>query len=200
MNCPKCNDSMVLAKATAFGDDYHYCRTCKKELSELQALVKPAGIDSQDALEIRIGYYGQLKAAQQASQWMPKAGDPVRCKTKYASQFTDGRIYILREDYDPRIGTIRPTMDDSGSTTNGLSINCFEPVNPSSQLQGLAAWTTPTKPDIRNFRVGQIVYDKRDTKREYLITSVDIQTETITLLDIYGRQFTDKPDDLTLVP
>jgi hypothetical protein len=27
---------MVLTQATNFGPEYHYCRTCKKELSELQ--------------------------------------------------------------------------------------------------------------------------------------------------------------------
>lgn len=37
MYCPKCQDAMILTKATAFGEEYHYCRTCKKELKELQA-------------------------------------------------------------------------------------------------------------------------------------------------------------------
>lgn len=41
MNCPNCNDSMVLTRATDFGDDYHYCRNCKKELSELVVLESP---------------------------------------------------------------------------------------------------------------------------------------------------------------
>ncbi len=35
MKCPQCKDVMVLAQATSFGEQYHYCRTCKKELSEM---------------------------------------------------------------------------------------------------------------------------------------------------------------------
>jgi hypothetical protein len=37
MNCPICKNEMVKARATNFGEDYDYCRTCKKELKELQA-------------------------------------------------------------------------------------------------------------------------------------------------------------------
>lgn len=36
MKCPKCFDDMVLTRATNFGSEYHYCRICKKELSELE--------------------------------------------------------------------------------------------------------------------------------------------------------------------
>jgi len=35
MNCPQCFAPMSRAKATDFGEEYHYCRGCKKELSEL---------------------------------------------------------------------------------------------------------------------------------------------------------------------
>lgn len=38
MNCPQCSNEMILAKATDFGAEYHYCRTCKKELSEMEKL------------------------------------------------------------------------------------------------------------------------------------------------------------------
>lgn len=38
MNCPSCSNLMILTRATAFGDEYHYCRTCKKELNELVKL------------------------------------------------------------------------------------------------------------------------------------------------------------------
>ncbi len=36
MNCPQCSNEMVKARATARGDEYDYCRTCRKELSEMQ--------------------------------------------------------------------------------------------------------------------------------------------------------------------
>lgn len=41
MDCPKCNDTMITAKATDFGDEYLYCRTCKQEFAEIEAAIKP---------------------------------------------------------------------------------------------------------------------------------------------------------------
>lgn len=35
MNCPQCKNEMVKARATNFGQDYDYCRVCKKEHSEM---------------------------------------------------------------------------------------------------------------------------------------------------------------------
>lgn len=35
MMCPTCETDMVKAKATAFGEEYDYCRSCKKELKEM---------------------------------------------------------------------------------------------------------------------------------------------------------------------
>lgn len=43
MNCPICSTVMVLAQATSFGESYHYCRTCKKELAEIQ--ISPLAAD-----------------------------------------------------------------------------------------------------------------------------------------------------------
>lgn len=39
MNCPKCTNEMIEAKATAFGEAYQYCRICKKELKEIESAV-----------------------------------------------------------------------------------------------------------------------------------------------------------------
>lgn len=42
MNCPQCSNPMIVTRATAFGEDYHYCRACKKEAKELiKTEVKP---------------------------------------------------------------------------------------------------------------------------------------------------------------
>ena len=41
MDCPSCSEPMVVAKATDFGEEYHYCRKCKKELKELYKLEPP---------------------------------------------------------------------------------------------------------------------------------------------------------------
>lgn len=42
MNCPKCAGEMVQAQATNFGEKYHYCRACKKELKELESAEVPS--------------------------------------------------------------------------------------------------------------------------------------------------------------
>lgn len=44
MNCPKCNEQMVTARASSFGSEYYYCRGCKKELAEL--MVRPVSTGS----------------------------------------------------------------------------------------------------------------------------------------------------------
>lgn len=38
MQCPSCSNDMILTKATDFGEEYRYCRFCKKELAELIVL------------------------------------------------------------------------------------------------------------------------------------------------------------------
>lgn len=41
MICPKCANDMIETRATEFGEDYWYCRTCKKEAAELIVLELP---------------------------------------------------------------------------------------------------------------------------------------------------------------
>lgn len=83
MECPKCSTKMVLTRATSFGEDYHYCRQCKKELSELedkssikfnlaQGLVKRDG---------NVQYYNGPNFNMNPtalSQWTPQVGDLVK--------------------------------------------------------------------------------------------------------------------------
>lgn len=48
MNCPDCKTSMIKTRATTHGDDYWYCRTCKKELSEIKTKDVPRRIEIPD--------------------------------------------------------------------------------------------------------------------------------------------------------
>lgn len=52
MKCLQCPNDMIQTRATNLGDDYWYCRTCKKELAEMQVkwvpLARPSA--SQQAL------------------------------------------------------------------------------------------------------------------------------------------------------
>lgn len=38
MTCPQCSNVMVQARATNFGEQYWYCRSCKQELAEMYTL------------------------------------------------------------------------------------------------------------------------------------------------------------------
>lgn len=50
MNCPHCSDMMVEARASQFGEEYFYCRTCKKELAEILVPESPkTGVTLQQA-------------------------------------------------------------------------------------------------------------------------------------------------------
>lgn len=42
MQCPTCGTAMVKARATNFGEEYDYCRVCKKEITEMAPKV---GVD-----------------------------------------------------------------------------------------------------------------------------------------------------------
>lgn len=42
MQCPTCGTAMVKARATNFGEEYDYCRVCKKEITEMSPTV---GVD-----------------------------------------------------------------------------------------------------------------------------------------------------------
>jgi hypothetical protein len=41
MDCPVCKTQMIKAQATQFGEEYDYCRVCKKELKELEKSEDP---------------------------------------------------------------------------------------------------------------------------------------------------------------
>lgn len=55
VRCPQCLGPMVLAKASSHGKEYLYCRTCKKELDEMDSPTKvmdqvPSNDDWLDAI------------------------------------------------------------------------------------------------------------------------------------------------------
>ena len=53
MKCPQCKETMILTGVTRFTEQYHYCRTCKKELKELQATLNNYLIDVSNAIQKR---------------------------------------------------------------------------------------------------------------------------------------------------
>lgn len=76
MNCPQCKNDMILAQATNFGDKYHYCRSCKKELKEMRwelpnkisftpTLAKEIDLPDLEPVDIQhyTGYINQMIAA-----------------------------------------------------------------------------------------------------------------------------------------
>lgn len=52
MNCPQCMNGMVEAQASLAGGKYWYCRTCKKELAEMQGMTpKAVAFDTETCLQ-----------------------------------------------------------------------------------------------------------------------------------------------------
>lgn len=80
MDCPQCKDGMIETKATAFGDSYWYCRTCKKELSELTPKKEPIvdyypNYDHLDTFQ-KPGYT-KYTTGSGHTPWVPAVGDLV---------------------------------------------------------------------------------------------------------------------------
>jgi formylmethanofuran dehydrogenase subunit D len=63
MNCPQCKNEMVKVRATNFGEDYNYCRVCKKEEKELISDKLENYPDQGDLFNIQCTTYGQLVAS-----------------------------------------------------------------------------------------------------------------------------------------
>lgn len=61
MNCPKCSTKMVKARATNFGEEYDYCRFCKKELKEILSPSAPKQ-DKRDQIDALKYAYTQTGA------------------------------------------------------------------------------------------------------------------------------------------
>lgn len=80
MNCPQCSTEMVKAKATSFGEEYDYCRTCKKEHKEL---VRPIRLDLSGDVNLGSAWRpgdditaleAAIKAAQTHAKTSPASG------------------------------------------------------------------------------------------------------------------------------
>ncbi len=46
VKCPQCFGDLILTKATDHGEEYYYCRACKKELDEMKLM--SVAIDQQN--------------------------------------------------------------------------------------------------------------------------------------------------------
>jgi hypothetical protein len=128
VNCPICASEMVLAQATDFGDQYHYCRNCKKELSEMTAVqaptrhtvyVQPQGVDpfkvtcSLDCiLPYHKALYGQSRCAcgkmeLSAGVWREKLATEPETNlslfglTAWLPPSALGKIFPRTHEYDP---------------------------------------------------------------------------------------------------
>lgn len=109
MNCPQCQTIMVVARATSFGEPYHYCRNCKRELVEIQAAMTPTEAtlktDSryfvnpvQPLIPIRSGY-SQVTPSLYASYPNPNTIRKVKIGDKVQIRCVGGQYTVVAIDY-----------------------------------------------------------------------------------------------------
>lgn len=91
MNCPICKTGMVMVKAPFMKDDYPYCRTCKKELVEIEAVVRMASQEV-DSTELE-------KIGLEATLTLPsfRVGDLVKAKTAMPPFVEVGYLYWIKK-------------------------------------------------------------------------------------------------------
>lgn len=129
--CPQCSNDMVDAKATDFGETYKYCRTCRKELKEMQP---PAPLAVQYVSMVDCGlpcFIGPLTGTlTQEHYWRsltPAVGEICNCKTK-----TWDRVFPVAEAFP------NWTLTSAGSiySTKGLVVVPVPAAKPL-QVKGL---------------------------------------------------------------
>lgn len=79
------------------------------ERAELVAKLKAEGLALVDAVPV-----GDMS---NPLNW--KRGDIVTAIDECEGQFTEGNQYVLRQDFDPKLYSVRVEFDDAGSNTNG---------------------------------------------------------------------------------
>ncbi len=156
MNCPNCKNQMVKAKATDFGEEYDYCRVCKKELKEMQSY---AGIDFGSAVGARCDgvnmprleddVYAKAAKAIFAGHSMSQSqkppfnpGDIVEALCG-SGGFIKGNNYVVSSvgpDSGYSSGWVVWTGTDSNGRPNGWCASKFKLVSAVSRLSG------PSKP------------------------------------------------------
>lgn len=120
--CPICSNEMIDAQATDFGPSYKYCRTCKKELSEMGQTTAPAGCafncdEAEGIVSARCSIHGSGPVPEEESATQHRI-DPgpchvaANCKTthRYASNAPGTRCGCHAFERDYR-GTPRPSEE-----------------------------------------------------------------------------------------
>lgn len=151
-NCPKCSNTMVLAQATAFGEEYQYCRVCKQELAEIIKETKPVGIVSPMVMaEKAIGAYRFSLTLGIGDLIVSKVVKGVVwrvIKINYITEtvvyeefggFRQGHTHVISFDEMDKFGFILPAAPTDGSGSGS---------SPASQ--GLQAWTLPIVTALQN--------------------------------------------------
>lgn len=129
MNCPQCAMEMIKAKATNFGEEYDYCRTCKKELSEM---VPKLGLKIEDAnwkpgQIVHISPHINIAPAK--LQTSPFVRDQViASRVDLPTEFTRHFLYVIKDILpDPNCASghrVYVKSDDSGRE-NSMCGSCF---------------------------------------------------------------------------
>lgn len=141
MNCPVCANSMVKARATSFGEEYDYCRTCKKELAEMIAIPKLRIAQALDFTAAPINHVARLaNIANTALHANYNAGDTVYGKysgISYTVAAVDRKLDILllvgSRNWEPITDYthINPAIPvTTAPTTGGVILAGIHPYDP----------------------------------------------------------------------
>ncbi len=85
MKCPQCSNDMIKTKATAFGEEYDYCKQCKKELKELVTLPKleekPKDLHDDPYRDVEGFFYltGQGSIKMEQHDWFNNTASCKKC-------------------------------------------------------------------------------------------------------------------------
>lgn len=86
---------MIMVKAPFMKDDYPYCRTCKKELAEIEAVLRTA---SQEVDDTQLKFFGieNYKPLVSSIPTVFGAGDLVRLDNAVPGILTVGHLYTVK--------------------------------------------------------------------------------------------------------
>lgn len=109
MNCPQCQNPMIKAQATDHSAPYDYCRTCKKELAEMQ---KPINSNTIMAIDAAIENFNPLLGLgyNYSTPYISLAGHPVNNPVNPTTYVN----YKVNQDFTSHYGSKVP----AGTTLN----------------------------------------------------------------------------------
>lgn len=104
LKCPQCSTEMIKARATNFGEEYDYCKVCKKELKEMAPFKANPTFDfgSSEAFQGVAQSYKDAWAPRFAGAWWKGLKivppEPIAVTVEIASYYLDANGQWQKHD------------------------------------------------------------------------------------------------------